>query len=61
MFLKLKRVFRLLCYRAWGALHSQVGEPEDEYASDNGGAQHVMRMNAEMMALGAPAARGGPN
>ena len=35
-------------------VHSlSVGEPEDEFQSDNGGAQAVIRMNSEMMALGA--------
>ena len=35
-------------------MHSlSVGEPEDEFALDNGGQKAIVRMNAEMMALGA--------
>jgi len=35
-------------------VHSlSVGEPEDAFASDNGGPQAITRMNNEMMALGA--------
>ena len=35
-------------------VHSlSVGEPEDEFASDNGGEQAVARVNSEIMAMGA--------
>ena len=35
-------------------VHSlSVGEPEDEFALDNGGQKAIVRMNNEMMALGA--------